>query len=392
MAGWRRTVTGAGLAWTAAVAAAMPPVSAAEWTLTPSLTGTAGYNDNIRVVAEDQDDTFFGSGIANLTLRRRTPRFETELAARGQYTAYTEDEAFNSDEARITLQATYAMPVSALGARLDWNRDSNLVTIDDVRGATREATHITTTTAGTSYQRRLSERDGIVLAAEYLTREFEEADRVDFEAYGIDASWTRALSQIWSGTVTLSANVFDPEGITNSDSTSYALLVGLVYEPSERTRLSVSAGPELTERRPRLPVFPETQETTYAISLSGRYELDELTSLTGTLSRRTEGGGGGTAITRDRIALALTHRWSERLRLRLSASYLRSEREELGLLETRDVLAFDAGLNYQLDRDLDFGLTYGLRSQTFEGGGDEVLTNTLRLTLTHRLPALRWSE
>jgi hypothetical protein len=217
-------------------------------TLTPSISVSEEYNDNIFSDNANRQWDFITSFTPALTLYANGPAYQLNAGYTFSADIYARESRLTNGFARQNLVArglyrlTPGLTVTASDAFI-YDRNSNTVSSQDFSAGSQEywTNHFTT---GVSWQ--MTPRNSLSLGATYdLLRYAGEGDGVDSDTYGVHSTLTHTFTPRLSGNVGYSFTYRDLRG--EDDSTTHSPTVGFSYALTPTLRASITGGASITE-------------------------------------------------------------------------------------------------------------------------------------------------
>ncbi|WP_297527154.1 hypothetical protein [Thiohalobacter sp.] len=405
---------------------------AAEWYAEPSLKATSRYDDNVRLLPENEQSAAEFALTPRLPFGRRTERSELEGVLDFRVRRFNRSD-LDTNDARFDLNGYYlASERSRLTLDLSLVRDTTLDTELDDTGVvySRVRRNSRTLSPGLTHIFNEKTRGSLTLG---LTR-VDYADEAttglrDYENRSATASVNRQWSQKTVLTASLGWSRYQREDDSvRSDNTQ--LTLGAEHRFTERSRLSAYAGTRRTETRvstgatacpdgtvfdafglffglpPCVDTATGTRSDFVTITLSStsrssgsvfgltathEFETGEL-SVDASRSITPQASGQGLLIS-DRLGFSATHGFTETLSGRLGLNWYRASATDdaIGAVD-RTYITFTSGLRWQPRRDWSFSLAYRYRKQDREATLGSATGNVVSLALNYAWPRLTRSR
>jgi hypothetical protein len=438
----------------AAALAAPAPAQAAEWYARSRLSLETGYDDNVRLSADDETDAFETTLSPRFVLGGRSQALEVQLDTRLDFTRYWDEPDLDTDDQFLRLQTTYTGRRATLGLAGSFERDT--ATDDDDDDGRQQLGSERRVSGGVAPTLRytLSPRHSLELAGGVDRRIYPDAQGassgvldgrgVVAQGLGVVQADNGAIDDALSGDRDSRQNYWRYSlGLTwlyqlqprtalglgpsflyldqPRQELALASLQGLVrHALTPRLTLDGRAGPSVALTDSRLQrsstrsgffevdpgVFVPATEFTFTeeheeettlgfVADAGlAWQATRRTDLTLRLSRQIEPSGSeGEAVTRDRVSLGLDHELSRTVAFFLNTSWLRqgAVSSDTGDDGDRTTIRFEPGIRWSLTPDLDLTLRYRLRYREFESTDQDATSNAVLLRLDLKLPDLRTS-
>ena len=362
----------------------LPPLPRGRLQITPSITLSGEWTDNIDDDPDDREDEITLSIIPGITLRARQPKYE--LLA-GYYTAAdfhlkdTEDDAFG-DRHRLFANFFYQYDPRLsfrVGERFVYDRDTESVTVSGISTGRRQDAYRNTLTPSVRWQ--ATPLTGVEVLASYTLLRFDEEDGVDddqdSDTYRVVLAADHRFTQRLTGTADFGFAYFnfeeDPEAYT------YTPRIGLAYDFTPRLRGFISGGAAFLKQRDEFGVTPAG-----SIGLSHRYQWG--TVAVGYDRGIVAEGDGAT----DRQTLFATVRVLTLMRglnVEFLGRYTMTDTETEGRTdENRDVLSLELRGVYQLTATVSVIASYRFFDQTSDRSANEFDRSRVFLGLQYAYP------
>ena len=372
---------------------------AQDWSLSSSITQRVTYNTNLLLNPDHKINTFGSITIPQLTLQRVGPTSQISLDGKFKFAEYLNHSGLNSDGQNLGLQASKNLSErSSVGFHGEFNRDTTLTSESDIddRFLDRAIRYIYWNVSP-SYTYLLTPVDQVSFSGVYQEKNYDSAQKTDFQYYGGFLDYAHSLSEISQITGSLSYFRYVPDVVTDLTTDIYGGLIGYKYTPSER--LSVSGGVGLnynvTHQDDAGGERDVSTDVGYRLKFDVDYDLGDRTKLNFALSHDTEPSGDGRQTTRTRGTLGLDYKVGELTTLSMGAVYSDNE-DYLGEGSgTSDNLsryyALKPAVTWDITEDLSLAATYQFRYKRFESRGGSAVDNGVFLSLRYALPEPHWS-
>ena len=250
----------------------LPPLPRGRLQITPSITLSGEWTDNIDSEPDDREDEVRLSIIPGITLRARQPQFEIlagYFTAGDFYLKDTEDDGFG-DRHRLFADFFYQYDPRLsfrVGERFVYDRDTELVTVSGVSTGRRQNAYRNTITPSARWQ--ATPLTGLEAVASYTLLRFDEEagadDDQDSDTYRVALAADHRFTQRLTGTADFGFAYFnfedDPEAYT------YTPRIGLAYDFTPRLRGFISGGAAFFQQSDEFSATPAG-----TIGLSHRYQ------------------------------------------------------------------------------------------------------------------------
>ncbi len=373
---------------------------AAEWSLQPSLSLKAEYNDNIRLTTGPHDSVTGRTVSPQINFGRATETSQVNLRMLLNFTSYSGDEVNDLDEQILVLSSRFRTTERTTW-RLDgrYRRDNLFRTIDiDSEEETGEGddTDIglvdvkvrrNRLTLRPSWTHQLTERSSLRLGYRLTDVSYSEAagtGLVDYERHLVESIFSHKITVKDDFTVTGSVSRYRaPDTDTETDNTQ--ILVGIRHAFSETAQGRLSAG------------FRETVETrgtaddrsSGVVWEAGLRQRSELTTLDGVFRRSVSPSGAGSSVESNQLRVKLRRKVSPKLSFLLRAKFFRNKALEGSTTGVnRRYYVIEPGLRWRWTREWFIYGSYRYRRQKYDDQAEAAKSNAVLLGVAYRWPKL----
>ncbi|NIV50780.1 MAG: hypothetical protein GWN53_02645 [Gammaproteobacteria bacterium] len=231
--------------------AAPGPLSAAQYSVRPTLDVRPEYDSNPRLVTGSHDSAFGGIVDVGADLERRTETTTLRLTPLARFRRFDSEEDLDSDDQFLDLQAVQTAPRLMFGLTAGFARDSTLTsevtTIGEVFDRRRRIAIDATPSVG--YE--LSPRSRLEASYTYTDVDYDKGQSVglfDFMNHDVDITIRYSASATSSFLGRVFAARFDSEEAMQ-DTDTLALTVGYTKEFSETFEGNFEAGAASSRER-----------------------------------------------------------------------------------------------------------------------------------------------
>jgi hypothetical protein len=365
----------------------MAPALADELKLIPSIDVQARVDNNPLLRIQGAKPILIGQMTPQLKLNQRNDRLDYSLTALVNLRAYAGWDNTSSDDERAALNANYSTSErSRLGLAASLDRVTLLDALEDNTGRFTRPARVTTTSIAPNAALLVNPVDEVGVAGFITNKTYDSPQLQNFRQYGASLRWSRALSEVDSGSILVSAARVDPANALIAATEVYSAILALSHKLPGGLRVSASAGPQIVRRiRPPGTVGKSKDETGYEADVSLSNPIDELTTMTIDFSHQAQPNGTAGVSQRNSIRLSGQRRLSPVLTLNLSANLTTSDASGLNADTLRDLFGANVGLNWQLSYVSKLSLGYYHRSQTFRTVAGTASSDGLYLTFSQTL-------
>jgi hypothetical protein len=384
---------------------------AAEWKIDPKLQFTAGYNDNIRLRADNEvssaEATFSPSAIFGV----ESPTSGISGTAGFDFRRYEADSNLDDNNARLDINSFHTLERTRLGLDLGFIKDTTLDSQLEATGLVLDRVSRRRLSAAPSWTWLFDERTQLRASYSYSDVEYQNAGGSGFVNYTLNSaqlSLTRAVTERAAGSLTLSGTKTDNDNDVQSTNTN--LQGGLSYQFSETLSTSLFAGIRRTKvdysRTSLLPIFsgntligfvPLTQDISssdYGYVFSASLTKKFLRGETGfSATRDISNDINGTPIEVDRLRWQNLYRFSETLSANLNLELYNSQsNNSVSTSLNRNYYQVEPKFNWRFKQFWTLAASYRYRKQSFDSTSDDAVQNAAYLTLIYRWPRISASR
>lgn len=330
--------------------------------ITPALTVSERWDDNFRAVETDEESSFITTINPNLSLGVRGRKSEFNLNFDASHDVFHSSHDDNNTDRKAT-----AMLALAFDARNRLRLDAGINHVEETASLVQkfESDVYELANAGVLYgfgaesaraqlelgfsQDWLRFKNELVLPDSSILNEDRERD-----ARTAKATLYLALAPKTKVLVEARHTEYEYVTFTLRDSTNLALLGGVQWDATAKTRGSIKVGTEEKE----FDAGGETDNTMWEASVSWS-PLSYSTFTLSTNSRIDEGLVDAVAIETQSTSLSWDHKWLERLKSSVSVSTTDQDYLVLaGPARADEIVSAGVGVTYSMRRWLDVGLGY----------------------------------
>ncbi len=389
-----------------------PFASAAEWQIDPVVALRAGYNDNIRLQAENEvasTEIILSPGV---TFSRSTQSSMISSSLNTSIRRYLEESDVDDETATLLLNAQHSMERSSLGLAVNLTRDTTLDSQLDETGLVLGRINRFRTSIDPSWSYSFSERMLMRLEYGYSNLDYEdEPDQIsppDSLSHRGQISLSRIINERSTGNLTLGH--VSSENDDDFESRFTYLQAGGSYQFNETLSVSFSGGMRYSESKyPAnqrililspgfvleeivLPVEVENEQDGYVFNASiNKNFLRGSLSLGASQDITTAASGFLTEVFK--VTLGSTYRLSETLSTGLQAQLFQTETDNpVSTGDQRDYISIAPSLTWAFDRFWRLGASYRYSEQTHDDNNLDAVQNAAYLTLTYDWPRIATSR
>jgi hypothetical protein len=399
------------IAFVLAIAPAL--VSAAEWSMKPTLDLKAGYDDNIRMTTDNKVSSAVGTVSPSAVFSVTTPNSGASGSARFDFRRYEDDSNLDDNNSYFNLDLHHDRERSRLGLGLGFTRDTTLDSQLEATGLVFDRVRRQSITASPNWTWALDERTQFGVGYTYNDVEYKNAGDTGFVNFNVNSGQlflNRAVNERTSASLSLSRTRSDNDNDVKSTNTS--IRAGGSYRFSETLSTSLSAGLRYTEvdfsQSTLIPVFIPGIPTPVGFLQSQRdvSKSDSGYVFSGSITRTFLRGQVSLSASRDisndingtprevrRLSFSNLYRFSETLSGQLQLQLYNTESGNgFGQTDNRNYYAVTPSISWKFAQFWSLSGSYRYRLQTFDNSSDEAIGNAAYLTLTYRWPKIAVSR
>lgn len=335
---------------------------ASEWTITPELSVTETYDDNL--MFKDVSD-FEHRIVPSVRAEMRSERSRLNMSARVDVLRFHEYNDYNRENQNYFAGGEFDVSerlTLKMGGRfrLDYTFESELEESGIITDKSRRTQYYLL--PGIRYN--LDERSRLDLDFSYTQRDNKDRNRADYWSAGGNIVWSKILLD-QKTTILGGAGVeqvdFDSRG-RDGEHLIYSVFVGMDRSLSERLLVEFRGGPTWTMSRFDNAGGDEKQ-TDFGFSLDARmiWEMTERAMLSLGYNHGQHQSIYAENITRDRVQAGLEYYLAEMWRLNLDGSYIHSKTDGLVRKEEGETWQVGISTSYVPRPWINFTLGYRYR-------------------------------
>lgn len=414
-------------------ATSVSPVSAyaAEWSLNPSVTAKAGYNDNFRMSTANELTVRETSLAPELMFARTTETSRMAGTVGFNFRRYDEDGIDTNDRFLNFNASRNTSPLNQLGLDIGYRRDTTLDTELDDTGVVLDRSPRTSWTLSPRWTRTINEKTRLNTSYRFTDVSYsqeQQTNLADYQLHSINADLGYRISArtVISPVLGLSRYKRD-DGLRRTDNASVSLLIN--HDFSERLAGFASVGarhsssttkdgfpscsgillpgilygspgtvcvdPVTLNQIPFDTILIDQDHDTTGTLFSGGVEYRmETGSVSLEASRSINPSGNNGLVENDQLRLEARHKFSEKLSGSLNIAWYQSTNADdlsIGRLD-RKFLTVNPGLTWNLKRNWSLAANYRYRKQSYESASQDASSNIYNLSLSYTWPRMAISR
>ncbi len=373
---------------------------AAEWSIVPSLSTKAYYNDNLLLTPLPHDPTYGYSISPSTDFSGKTERLDVTGKATLDFVNYYGGETTQFTNMYFPLTMRYRTERDEWGFSGGFTRDNTLLGELLTTGVVLRFTQRNLWNLNPSWTRMITESLSFQSSFQFSDASYQDALRVglvDYQVFGGSAGFLYHLTE--RDDVQL-AGTYTNFHTTNAPVGLRAYYPGALFTYShaftEGLKLTVYGGPRFLSSTSQSAGFGQTTKDTiwlYGATLSQQFEQVNVQL---SMTRDIFPSGFGLLVQTDRIGALVSYNVTERLAMSLdAAAYLVtgaiSQSGGRSLSEQR-LLYFTPRMTWRFSEWWAAEASYGYRLRDADALNEPVVSNMLTLMLTYHPPKLAISQ
>ena len=373
---------------------------AAEWSIVPSLSTKAYYNDNLLLTPLPHDPTYGYSISPSTDFSGKTERLDVTGKATLDFVNYYGGETTQFTNMYFPLTMRYRTERDEWGFSGGFTRDNTLLGELLTTGVVLRFTQRNLWNLNPSWTRMITESLSFQSSFQFSDASYQDALRVglvDYQVFGGSAGFLYHLTE--RDDVQL-AGTYTNFHTTNAPVGLRAYYPGALFTYShaftEGLKLTVYGGPRFLSSTSQSAGFGQTTKDTiwlYGATLSQQFEQVNVQL---SMTRDIFPSGFGLLVQTDRIGALVSYNVTERLAMSLdAAAYLVtgaiSQSGGRSLSEQR-LLYFTPRMTWRFSEWWAADASYGYRLRDADALNEPVVSNMLTLMLTYHPPKLAISQ
>ncbi len=374
---------------------------AEKWYFEPTINLRLGYDDNVRFTTQFEESAFSSFLNADTRFGFRTEVSDVKFGVALDARRYEGQSDLNTDDQSISMDAAYRAELNKFQLETDFKRDSTRTSELLTTGFVSETFRRNALSLHPSWQRTLNERTSLQLGYSYSDIDYDDkAIRRGFVDYRYDVADLGVvynLSEKTNFQASLGMAKYEADNIF-SESTSYWIQLGLIYQFTERLSGTALIGPRHTDFdfQDRFGQKESSSDDGFIMDLSIAKKYETYT-IEGGLSSSQTPSGSGTLLRTYNAKLKLHGALSERLNYSVGANFNRNESTSgFRNNQDRDYVVFEPRISWRATRWWKLTGSYRYRWQDRSGSDSETaVSNAIFINLHYVWPReslSRWME
>ena len=368
-------------------------VQAAEWALSGNVNSSLEYDDNIFMRNENKLGDYHASMSPTLKVAHALENFESSLSTGYVSDRYETSSQLDTDNPFLRFETGYKTEQSIWGLDLSYVESSSRSEAEEDSGDFETNSTSTTESITPSYSFQLSERDVLLINASYSTKEYSTTDFSDSRLRSLSTNWQHQFTERFNGGVSLSVSNNKSIGLfSTTDDDTYNVSLTTKYDLSEIWAINGSVGIRQLNSE-QTDLFGYTEDSSDAgpsLDMSVNYK-GELNNVDVNLSSSISPSSTGGVTEQDRFSLNWSRELSETITARISTSYQKTT-STINSNDERENISFSPSVNWKFSRDASLGLSYRFRQQKEELDDSDASSQTVMLTLNYNWDGFKVSR
>ncbi len=352
-------------------------LTAAEWSLRPSLIGSAEYLDNLTLRARrngEPDKVWRNTLEGGARFAYRTEITEISIRPTLRLTRFPGDSQFNSEDRALNLNATHRTERSLFSLLGRYALDTTLSSsdsaddVDDDTDLVRSVGERVRMRIAPSWRYALSERTDLDMRVDYRAELNDNDSSIDYSYTTLSGGVTHKLTERDELSLALQTARFEPRNSRDKVDTVSAV-VELKHEFDPTLSASAHIGWADSNFRFSTATASGADDNNALFGLGLRKELP-LTSLEADFARTLEPSSSTGLIRRDQLKLSAIRQITEHVTGGLNFRYFkRRPLTDDPAFNDREYARFDASVSYRVTREWSLDWRYRYSWQEDEGEG-----------------------
>ncbi|MFU8814065.1 MAG: outer membrane beta-barrel protein [Pseudomonadales bacterium] len=399
-----------------------PSATQAAWVIEPTLELTSGYDDNVRLREQNEQDAIVTTATAQAQMRSLTERSEIALVAGAGYVAYSNvgdgetpaDDIDNEDVQYLRLRAHRDTDRTQWGLTGSARRDQvfrritrildpldgsladstpGAIGVDDdrsfedsldtddvdfsaVRDQARRIRFEVSPYLQVAFSERSNARVSLVRSQRFFDSDGERLGLRNTQTTGADVTFDRAMSPLASVNLTVGYALLESDGREDSD--TYRATIGWRQRLSAATEVAIDVGANQVEN-------DLVDETLLAYRISATRNMP-LSRFLVQVERSAIASPFGGVVEADRVSARYRRSISDRVEFNLSIYGYRSERIGAGTEEEREYVDLSPELFWRMTPNWSVGGAYTFRWTDRQERAGTATSNGVSVSLRYQPP------
>ena len=367
---------------------------AAEWSVGGRVRERIAFDDNVRLVTEDEEAAIASITTLDVDVGARAPATVLNANIRLDKSVFIGADDLDSFDQHLVADGEHSIQRVTLRANAGFDRDTARTSEITDTGRTDVPAERIALTLGSGVAYLVSEVDGIRVFSNYSDVSFDTDELTDHTFYGAGVGWARLLTETTKLDSSVTASRFKTGPGSPVESTIYGAQIGITHAFSERLEIQIGAGvrhtsTDFVEAVGGSLVSRSRTATSFTTDSRVSYRFDR-TTLEGSYVRDVSPSGAGQLLTKNTVSLSLRQRATPVITFSFRGSYRKNESVNLGANSANNDRKFwsvTPGARWTFLPDWTASASYRYRSNQSGGSGRRAVSNAVRMAVTYRLPA-----
>ncbi len=367
---------------------------AAEWSVGGQVRERITFDDNVRLVTENEEAAIASITTLDVDVGARAPTTVLNANIRLDKSVFIGADDLDSFDQHLVADGEHSIQRVTLSANAGFDRETARTSEITDTGRTDVLAERIGLTLGTGAAYRASVVDAIRTFSNYSDVSYDTDELTDYTFYGAGVGWARLLTEATSLNSFVTASRFETGTGSPVESTVYGAQIGITHAFTERLEIQVGAGVKRTSTD-----FVESvggslvsrSQTDIGFTTDSRVSYRfERTTLEGSYVRDVFPSSAGQMLTKNTVSLSLRQRATPVITFSFRGSYQENESANLGTNRAnndRTYWSVTPGAHWAFLPDWTASASYRYRSNQSGGSGRRAVSNAVRMAVTYRLPA-----
>ena len=367
---------------------------AAEWSVGGQVRERIAFDDNVRLVTENEEAVIASITTLDVDVGARAPATVLNANIRLDGNVFIGVDDLDSFDQHLVADGEHSIQRVTLSANAGFDRDTARTSEITDTGRTDVLAERIGLTLGSGVAYLVSEVDGIRVFSNYSDVSFDTDELTDHTFYGAGVGWARLLTEATKLDSFVTASRFETGTGSPVESTVYGAQIGITHAFSERLEIQVGAGVRHTSTDFVEAVggsLVSRSQTDIGFTTDSRVSYRfERTTLEGSYVRDVSPSSAGQLLTKNTVSLSLRQRATPVITFSFRGLYQENESANLGANRANNDRTFwsvTPGARWAFLPDWTASASYRYRSNQSGGSGRRAVSNAVRMAVTYRLPA-----
>ena len=285
---------------------------AAEWSVGGRVRERIAFDDNVRLVTENEEAAIASITTLDVDVGARAPTTVLNANIRLDKSVFIGADDLDSFDQHLVADGEHSIQRVTLSANAGFDRDTARTSEITDTGRTDVLAERIGLTLGSGAAYLVSEVDGIRVFSNVSDVSFDTDELTDYTFYGAGVGWARLLTEATSLDSFVTASRFETGTGSPVESTVYGAQIGITHAFSERLEIQVGAGVRRTSTDFVEAVggsLVSRSQTDIGFTTDSRVSYRfERTTLEGSYVRDVSPSGAGQLLIKNTVSLLLRQR------------------------------------------------------------------------------------